>query len=189
MPASQTTARVPLERAVRIATIVRDVLAAACPRIEIAGSIRRRVAMVKDIELVAMPRLRLGIGDEVLDDDLEVLVRELVRDGWATWRRRRDGQLMARGPRYYALTHRDSAMPVDLFAVRPPAQWGAILAIRTGPASYSESLVTRCKLRGLRCEDGRLVRQRDGVELPTPEERQFIEACGFPWAAPEWRVE
>ena len=27
--------------------------------------------------------------------------------------------------------------PVDLFVVRPPAQWGAIFAIRTGPADYA----------------------------------------------------
>lgn len=178
--------RVPLERARATAEIVRGVLSAACTRLVVAGSIRRLAPDVKDIELCAIPRMRLDLAGDVLDDDLEVLVPELVRDSWLRWRTRSDGQLLARGPKFYALVHRDSGMPIDLFVARPAAEWGAVLAIRTGPAEYSKKLVTLCKRRGLRCENNRLVRT-DGTAIDTPEERQFIEACGLEWAEPQWR--
>lgn len=64
---------------------------------------------------------------------------------------------------------------------------------RWGPADYSKRLVTECQARHLECRDGRLVRpahrRLDGrdFEIPTPEERDFIEACGLPYEAPEDR--
>lgn len=179
-------ARVPHARAAQVAEVVRGVLAPACTRIVVAGSIRRRSPDVKDIELVAEPDMRFDLAGELADDALEVLVPCLVRQGWATWRQRGDGQVLATGPRYYALVHVESGIPVDVFVCRPPSQWGAVLAIRTGPAEYSRELVTRARRRGLRCEGNRLIRA-DGSVLPTPGERDFVEACGLRYVEPEWR--
>ncbi|MCC7542388.1 MAG: hypothetical protein IT379_39585 [Deltaproteobacteria bacterium] len=182
--------RVPLVRARTIAEQLVRILAPACERIVIAGAIRRRKLEVADIDIVALPRVRRDLAGLVLDDDLEPLVTRLRAAGTLRWRRRGDGGYMATGPRRYALVHEDSWIPIDLFSVRPPAQWGAILAIRTGPAEYSQALVVGARKRGLRCEDGRLIRNDDSVppvERATPEERDFIAACGFPWADPEWR--
>ena len=48
--------RVPLALAVAIAEEVRALLAPACERLEVAGSIRRRRPDVGDVELVAVPK-------------------------------------------------------------------------------------------------------------------------------------
>lgn len=195
--ASATAARRkhPALYALAVADALVAELAPACDRIEIAGSLRRGEREVGDIELVCIPRLERDLFGAVdleapteLDRVLERLeaefriARRLTSAGTARW-----------GPRAkYAIAVK-SGIPVDLFAVLPPAQWGAILAIRTGPKEYSERLVTTCKRRGLRCEDGRLVRpgevRLDGrdFELATPEERDFIEACGLPYLSPEQR--
>lgn len=90
------------------------------------------------------------------------------------------------GRKYYPLVAVRAQIPVDLFAVLPPAQWGAIFAIRTGPGDYSKRLVTICQDRGLRCVDGRLV-DANGHTVPTPEEADFIASCGATWAEPEAR--
>lgn len=189
--------RVPLERARRVAEAIVDELRPACDRIEIAGSIRRRADTVKDIELVAIPR---GVptdlfGEPAIDstNDLERAIERLVDARRLRARATADGRLRL-GQRFKALEAMRARIPVDLFIVLPPAQWGAILAIRTGPEEYSKRLVTRCKDRGLVCDDGRLRRAaRDGrwlrelEDVPTPEERDFIVACGEPYLPPEQR--
>jgi hypothetical protein len=72
----------------------------------------------------------------------------------------------------------------DDWGNRSGSQWGALLAIRTGPADYSRALVTKCKERGLDCVDGRLVARGSGRELATPEEADFIRACGMSYLEP-----
>ncbi len=46
-----------LDKALEIAERTKKLLAPYCERIEIAGSIRRKKPEVKDIELVAIPKL------------------------------------------------------------------------------------------------------------------------------------
>ena len=167
-----------------------EVLGSACERIVVAGSLRRGAAEVKDVELVALPRMGVDLLGQPRPDDCEltrVLERELTsgRLRWRTETHPAPASLRV-ARRMWALVHVDRDVRVDLFAVRPPAQWGAILAIRTGPAEYSQQLVTRCRDRGLRCEDGRLV-DSHGRTVPTSTEQSFIAACGLPWREPSAR--
>jgi DNA polymerase/3'-5' exonuclease PolX len=68
--------------------------------------------------------------------------------------------------------------------VLPPAQWGALFAVRTGPADFSQRLVTVCKHRGVDMRDGRLVARGSGRDVATPEERDFFQACGLAYLEP-----
>lgn len=177
---------VPLDEALTVAEAIAHVLSPACTRIEIAGSIRRRVATVKDIEIVCVPRVArdlFGDVDEERPTDLDLLVDELVRAGRLAPRLSSVG-IAAMGRRMKRLTAVKSGIALDLFAVLPPAQFGAIMAIRTGPAEYSKRLVTECQRHGLRCDGGSLYDTRDGAVVQTPEERDFIEACGVPYVEP-----
>jgi len=164
-------------------------LARARERIAIAGSLRRGAAMVSDIEIVCVPRRGPDLLGEprgrCLISDAVVSMRDAGQLRWReeTHRQPRDWA----GRRAWNLVVLPESIALDLFVVRPPAQWGAILAIRTGPADYSRRLVTRCREeRGFRCEDGRLV-DADGRTVHTPEEEDFILTCGFPWVSPEER--
>lgn len=181
---------IPRATAQLVADELLEVLGSACERIVIAGSLRRGAAEMKDVELVALPRLGVDLLGQPRPDDCELtraLERELTggRLRWRTETHPAPASLRV-ARRMWALVHVAREVPVDLFAVRPPAQWGAILAIRTGPAEYSRELVTRCRDRGLRCEDGRLV-DAGGRTVPTSTEQAFIAACGMPWREPHQR--
>lgn len=187
--------RIPLEEAEHKARYLRDVLADDCERIEIAGSVRRRQATVKDIELVAIPttvQVPAGLFGDVFDieDKLEQRIAQGIRDGWLAPRdveiHRKDGSIETgrrMGERYKALVY--MGIPVDLFIVRPPADWGVVFTIRTGPAEWSERLVTDCQRFFLRVEHGALL--HFGDPIPCPEERDFFDAIGQAWVEPSER--
>jgi DNA polymerase/3'-5' exonuclease PolX len=163
-------------------------------RAEIAGSIRRNATGPKDIEVVAIarhqPDLFGGDGFDLLNETLRLRVRQHKLN----WRGPKGGPATREpdldGRRFYPMLvvrGDGEPVPLDLFVVRPPAQWGAIFAIRTGPAEYAKKLVTSAKRRGLNCEDGRLVSSSGGAERLTETEQEFIEACGLPFLAPHLR--
>lgn len=126
-----------IERALPIASRIVETLEnrPEIIRAEIAGSIRRREPVVKDIEVVArnqwMPtydlfgnELQALIPLETVDLKRILGAKELLKNG------RRYKQLDL-GP-----------VRLDLFLVWPPAQWGVIKLIRTGPADFSRKAVS-----------------------------------------------
>lgn len=187
--------RIPLARAAEWADDFAAHIARVCERVIVAGSIRRRKPEVGDVEIVCAPRIEriptpgdLFTGPGVVERDL--LLEELDRLV-------ADGALVVgsrQGPRFrqYRIPPLDSAQ-LDLFIVRPPAQWGAILAIRTGPADYSQWLMQQARRAGLVQVQGHL--ELDGVVEPgaertiaTPDEESFFDALGVRWVPPELRV-
>lgn len=165
-------------------------LGSACEQIMVAGSLRRGALEVKDVELVAVPRRATDLlGTPNGPCQLTAKLRELACAGKVRWRGETHpttGTPFLEELRAWFLVALPSGVRVDLFAVRPPAQFGCILAIRTGPAEYSRQLVTVCQRRGLRCKNGRLLNAR-GEPVSTPTERSFIEACGMRWQEPRHR--
>ncbi len=187
---------VPLATAAPIAAALRARLAPACARIAIAGSVRRRKPTVSDIELVAVPRLVAEPagdlwGERTVERDLLAeRLAALAASGELVPRRvmlhRADGRLEESrriGPAYQALLFRD--LPVDLFIVRPPAEWGVIFALRTGPGDWNTRLVTECQRYGRRVSAGRLL--VDGIPVACPEETDFFREIGQPWVEPPAR--
>jgi DNA polymerase/3'-5' exonuclease PolX len=194
--------RVPLAQAAAIAAEARARLAPACRRIEVAGSIRRRRAEVADVELVAVPET-LSRGNDLLGDPLpgeisllDDLCRRLLGEGVLEHRRDKNGR-PAFGAKFKRLVYHGPAgtLPLDLFVVTPPAQWGAVFAIRTGPGDFSKRLVTS-RLQypgyglmpgGMREHEGSL--WDGGRPVPTPEEEDFFAALGLVRLPPEQRTD
>lgn len=187
---------VPLAVAEPIALELVALLRDSCERLEVAGSIRRRKPMVADIELVAVPRIEgqpTGDlwGSKVNVDLLQMALDFFTLNGRLQPRdvtiRRASGTVehqVRLGDSYKALVYRD--LPVDLFIVRPPADWGVILALRTGPGDWNTRIVTDCHRYLRRVAGGRVYRA--GEYVPCPEERDFFEAVGQPWIEPEYRA-
>jgi DNA polymerase/3'-5' exonuclease PolX len=181
--------RLPLVKAQDLAARVVDELQPACERIEIAGSIRQCRPDVGDIELVAIPRLG---GDLFGDPDgaenlLWYEVERLIREG-----RLAPGERT--GPKHRQLVLVRSGVKLDLYTADEDT-WGVMLAIRTGPSSYSTSIVTprsRGGLlgNGLKVHAGRLWPIREdggaGPAIPTPTEADFLAFAGG-WVGPEDR--
>ncbi len=181
---------IPYAEALPVAEELRELLAPACERIVIAGSLRRRKALVSDIELVAEPRYydaAEGLFDTVRRSALDAVVATLDRREVRLHRRDGSEEVQTRdGNAYKALAYR--GLPVDLFLVTPEsgADWGVILTIRTGPADFSRELVTRCRAWGRRVQGGRLYAY--GRYVPCPDEQTFLAELGMPWLEPEERA-
>ena len=189
-----TKTRIDARVALEVAQEAITLLAPACTRLEIAGSIRRGRPEVGDIELVAVPRVHAEqadlFGEHTVEvDELHDLAAQLLLAG--TLAHRRDGRSRAAyGRRFKRLTFRGVAL--DLFSVVEPSQWGVIFLLRTGPAAFSKRLVTPrhfggCLPLGFQVKDGAL---RNGSELvPTPEEADVFRVLRAPWIAPEQRTD
>ena len=173
-------------------------LKAYCERIEIAGSVRRLKADPKDIEIVVQPII----------DEQPNMFGQIIE-----WHSRLEdvsfanyGLLLKNGPRYKQIGL-NQGINLDLFIVLPPANWGVIFTIRTGPADFSRLCVTKRNKGGYlpsdcRVEDGRVLRGgipvydetgevihhwEGGEIIPVPEERDFLNFLGLGWIAPEDR--
>lgn len=194
--------RLPLYQAEAVVAEVIDLLSPACTRVAVAGSIRRRKPDVGDLEVVAIPRMELRAEVEHVGlFDTEPLVRVphslldekcayLLEIGDLSPRLDKNHR-KALGPRYKRLSYQDVGL--DLFVVLPPAQFGVIFAIRTGPAGYSHRLVTSTRDGGLmpawlQVKDGALMRRDTGDVIPTPTEESFYEAIGQQMPVPEARA-
>jgi len=188
-----TGLRYTLAEAQRIAGAIVGQLDPSCVRLEIAGSLRRGRPDVGDIELVAIPRFieePSGLFDTC---QVSLLDRALAREERDQVLERLEG-----GDRYVKLRHLRSGLQVDLFVCLPPAQFGCILAIRTGPADYSQRLVTLARRQGNHVAGGALrLGMRDHSTpaekvctcpvIPTPEERDFFAALGGRYLEPSER--
>lgn len=171
-----------------------ELLRGGCERIEVAGSLRRGADEVGDVELVCVPRIGpslyagdlFGGGGAGMVDFLVEKLRELK--GRGVLRDRPDSRgRPAWGERSVrALYGERPAVAVDIFIVRPPAQWGAIMFIRTGPAEYVKWAMQRLGERGYRCVDGRVVNQA-GIAQSTPTEAEVYGLLGWEYREPGLR--
>jgi DNA polymerase/3'-5' exonuclease PolX len=184
-----------LAHARQAAADVAALLAPACERIEVAGSIRRERPEVKDVEIVLIPKRG---GKPVWGEPLtgvgqfEALVGSLMR----THQLALDPTLKRNGPKMKRLLYIRGAirLPVDLFIVTPQ-NWGNQLVIRTGNAEWSHLLVTPRHRGGFMPDDmwhkdGSLWRAKDceeGEVVPCPDEETFLAALGLPPVPPAER--
>lgn len=200
--------RVKFDAAYKAAIEVMSALAGACDRIEIVGSLRRGLtgrrlavdATVGDIEILAAPSQRCAklpagrlFDVEPEPDRNRTALCDLVdhltaRTGSKLiW----DPDLKRRGLRYKRLAWCADGwrIPVDLFVAVAPASWGALQAIRTGPADFSQLLVTSqarggAMPPGLRQIEGCLCRLNDDgtirERIPSASEAEWFAAIGVP---------
>lgn len=169
----------PLAEAEWLAEQIVGWLAPACTRIAVAGSIRRRKAEVKDIEIVAIAgeEERPGLFGPERASALEALVAGLLGKRLAPHPER-----PANGLKYKRLWVPSHAVQLDLF-ITTPGQWGNLLAIRTGDADFSQALVLKASAGGLMPKgyfhhDGHLKHLERGV-VPCPEESDFFRELGI----------
>ncbi len=162
----------------------------ACERIVVAGSIRRLRPVTDDIDLVCEPIMRPRKG-RLFDDEMESLldlrVQHLIESSHGNLRYldpTRQGGAKLKRLRY-------RGVPVELWIVTPPASWGAILTIRTGPADFAKLLVTSRQKGGAKPDQ---LRQDKGAlwdgdtRVPTDLEAEYFRALGVPHWPPQERT-
>jgi DNA polymerase/3'-5' exonuclease PolX len=155
-------------------------LRSSCERIEVAGSIRRRCAMVGDIEIVAIPRMlpvpELFVGQTSKRNAL-----------WETLDAM-EPQYVKRGEKYrQALI---DGVTADLFTATAE-NFGLIHLIRTGSADFSRHVVTQLRTQGYCSDGGKCYRLADGQPvgdpISTPEEGEVFRLAGMLYVEPEKR--
>jgi len=163
-----------------IAKQLKSELSPLCERIEIAGSVRRQKPDVGDIELVAIPKM-VSNGD-LLGTPISAFARyDFIRLG----------KVLKHGQRYIQIALHQQ-INLDLFLVLPPATWGVIFTLRTGPDTFSRSCVTPRSKRGLlpsylQVKDGAVRHATTGEIIPTPEEKDFFRVLEMQWIPPDKR--
>lgn len=137
--------------ALKTAEALVEYLRPACARIEIAGSIRREKAEVKDIELVCIPDLTIVPRRAPLEFGKPVppLYKTELDRLIAVMAEARDVGIDLKGDRMKKLNLRYAGIKADIFVNLPPSEWGVQMVIRTGPADFSRWCVTQRRLGGV----------------------------------------
>lgn len=183
---SSTETRRPLAQAREDAEAFRALFnASTVVEWHIAGSVRREKPDVGDIEHVVLPHhhswlwsqleeMTLVDGELAFGADEKPFTKAVYPDGTHRWGQKHRG-VMYRGFRH------------EIF-IADEANLGAILAIRTGPADYSQKLMTRLRQGGkLRMDDG-YVRLGNSMEVvAAKDERAFFALCLTSWIEPRER--
>lgn len=168
-----------LEAAMIIMGKMVNALAPFCERIETAGSVRRLKKEVGDLELVCVPTPYLDmLGNPTEEHALDYL-------DWNQY-----GRVIKSGHKYKQIELYEG-INLDLFMVTPPAQFGVIFLIRTGPADYSHRFVTSKQSGGmlpsnLKVKDRAIWKGQQLIE--TPEEQDVYNLIGQPWIPPYERI-
>jgi DNA polymerase/3'-5' exonuclease PolX len=141
---------------------------------------------VKDIEIVCIPKIDTQ-PDLFGSQTLKVNMLESFLSGLLANHAIR---MPKKGPRYKKISLIEGIC-IDLFIVLPPSTWGAIFAIRTGPAEFSHWLVTSKRSGGalpsnLKVKDGALWHGAKKIE--TPEESDFFKVLGLGYVEPSKRA-
>lgn len=160
-------------------------------RLEIAGSLRRKRAMVGDIELVGiLKEEKRGLFGLVERTSVEAVIDHMYSMGYRTIKAGEKYVQFARSvPQLGSNNDEAERLNVDLF-ICTPENWGGILMIRTGSAAFSRKMMTRASLGGwcpddMRFMDGRLWRY--GVAIDVPEEADLFREMGLAYVRPEER--
>lgn len=195
--------KIPLAIAQVIAGEILTWLSPVVETAEIAGSIRRKKPEVSDIEIVCIPKIEettIDLFGNSMDTRnlLDALCYSEIVANPQTRRivaRPDVNHRHALGQRYKRLVYGRFGYPfeaaLDLFSVIPPAQWGVIMAIRTGPAEFSRKLVTQKSKGGLLPDNMRVTQgalwEDNRRTIYTPNEQDFFKAIGQPYLEPEER--
>lgn len=152
-----------LARAQKIADEVVKRLDPHCRRIEIAGSIRRKKAMVKDIDLVLIPSDMWNLQHEIMGL----------------------GQVRMSGMKIMRVMVDDTQVDIYVASVET---WATLLLIRTGPRENNIRLATLAKKKGWHLSAaGRGLFDENGLRMAGDSEESIYQALNLPWQRPEER--
>lgn len=167
------------ELALDFAERAEKILEPKLEKIQLAGSLRRGRDQVGDIEFVAAPIMRSDLFSERGAPVLQPVREALLTFG--TWVKGREKMMQVTD------VFDVGFLKLELYLVTPPAQWGSILAIRTGPKDLGALCMKRLRERGLVHSKGRIIHSVSGKVVPTPREEDFFVAAEVPFEPPQER--
>ena len=188
---TQKTRTWPLAEAREVAEDLITLLGSTCERIQVAGSMRRLIPMVGDIELLAISKTLPAYVSNPLSGAplgyilLDTRVAELIAKGILDFR------LNKRGSRTFGrwnklLVHVPSGVPVDLFSTTEE-NWGMALLVRTGSAPFCVRVMRRLLDLGHHGHAYGGITLKSGQEVSCPTEEEVFQILGWEWIEPPQR--
>lgn len=166
-----------------VATELVRALKDSCERLEIAGSLRRGLPYVGDIELVAIPKIETV--DHVDEGDLfKPTAKREVHRLWEQLDLVAGRSYTKCGDLYRQFVHQ--GIKVDLFTASRWT-WGNIFLIRTGPSEFSHHVMVKLNEKGYTSRDGVIIRISDTKAMSTPSEQYVFDLAGIPYREPHQR--
>jgi len=182
----------PREKALEVARELYNSLQPHAVRLKVAGSLRRGLRFVSDIEFVIIPKIELRDDDLFGDKKTAVdhtahKIDEMVN--WSTLSKRRNssGSEMW-GEKNKLAVHTNSGIPVDFFFTTE-SNWFMTLFIRTGPKMLNIKVATLAKQRGWNLEayGSGFVNKRMCIDHPVHSEEEIFSFVGLPFVPPDRR--
>ena len=169
--------RFPFDVAYPIAEEAARILTPTLDMVKVVGSLRRKRPFVGDVEFLGVPVFECDLFGSNPTPVLEPVRRAL----------RGMGEWSKGGDRFMQITDLlgTPGLTLDLYLVHPPAEWGSLLAIRTGPWQLGLLAMMALNKNGYRHRHGRIL--EDGVLVPTPTEEDFFELAGIECLPPARR--
>lgn len=133
-------------------------------RVEIGGSIRRKVSIVHDIDLCVIAKKPLSNYADVV--------------------RKAGGKMIRFGGEYATINFNGVQINV-LFSI--PETWGAGLMWSTGPKGHTIGMNIKADNFGLKFKRTGIHRRDDGALVPTPTEESIAELLRWDYKPPERR--
>lgn len=142
-------------------------------RILAAGSVRRRIPMVHDIDIVCIPK------------DRQAFMRRAGRRSTIVLDGHWNVQLITR-----------AGIQIDFFFAKPeernlfgivPSNWGSVLLCRTGSAQHNARLALAAKISGMHWNPYEGLVSPSGVVLASETEESIFATLGWPYVRPESR--
>lgn len=169
--------RFPFEVAYATAEEVSERLSPTLERLKAVGSLRRRRPSVGDLEFLAVPFFDedlFGGDPKPCLDPVRLVLREL-----GTW--------VKGGDRFMQVKDLlgTEGLSLDLYLAHPPAEWGSLEAIRTGPRLLGLLCMMRLAQNGYTHQGGRVL--KSGKLVPTPTEEDFFGLAGIECLPPNQR--
>lgn len=154
---------------------VLDDLRDLCARIELAGSLRRGKAYVKDVEIVALPSHKPTLLAR-LDTWVATgkVAKAVYPDGSHRW-----------GEKYRGFVY--GGIRFELFTADAD-NWGYILWLRTGPGDANQYVMQQLIAQQAPYRPSEGYWQADGQRIRTAEEADVFALLNMPVLAPEQRT-
>ncbi len=175
---SQTATKMKLVQASILARAIADEFGTGCERVEVAGSVRRCKAEAGDLKIVAVPRRGTDLLGAPADSLLDPIIDNLVRAGRL--------QAIKGGEKYKQFLLPRHGIKLDLFLAQPD-NFGLIFLLRTGPAEFSQRMVTPRRRGGhmpsiFKVSEGFV--RKSGRALSTPEEADVFHLWDMEFIEP-----
>jgi len=169
-----------------------------CAKVKIGGGLSRGKEDVHDIEIVCMPfldRPRAEFGQKKIFNTRldEILDRLEFMDGALKRVKGGEKYKQYQTQRWAEFGYSDPINPfhVEFWIVTPPASWGVQLMIRTGPAEFSQYMVTQKSKRGALPDQYHV---KDGavwegvIKLDISTEQEYFALCKMRYLEPSKRM-